>query len=120
MLEKQKIISDQKIINCLNFDYGLKVTTLAFLPLGADINASIYKALADNEACYFVKLKNGAHHDISVDVAILLNEAGIQQIISPINTTNGHSFQYIDNFTLIVYPYVDGQNGFNNNLTNDQ
>jgi len=120
MLEKQKTISNQQIIDCLITDYGIEVTTLTFLPLGADMNASVYKAQAVDESCYFVKLKYGHHHDISVVITKLLHEAGIQQIIPPIKTTYGQAIHYIDDFTLIVYPFIDGQNGFSSNLTNDQ
>jgi spectinomycin phosphotransferase len=120
MLEKQNTISNQQIINCLITDYGIEVTTLTFLPLGADMNASVYKAQAADKTCHFVKLKHGHHHDISIAVTKMLHEAGIQQIIPPINTTYGQPIHYIDDFTLIVYPFVDGQNGFSSNLTDDQ
>lgn len=120
MLENQKTISNQQLIDCLIADYGIKVTTLTFLPLGADINTSVYKAEEANKSCYFVKLKKGHQHDISVSITKLLHEAGIQQIIPPIKTIKGHPIQYIDDFTLIIYPFIDGQNGFISNLTDDQ
>jgi spectinomycin phosphotransferase len=120
MFEKQKSISNQRIINSLKNDYNIEVTTFTFLPLGADLNASVYKVQALNKACYFVKLKYGHLHDISIAVTRLLSEAGIQQIIPPIKTTDGQPILYIDDFTLIVYPFVDGQNGFSSNLTDDQ
>lgn len=120
MLEEQKTISNQQIIDCLINDYGLKVATLTFLPLGADMNASVYKAEAVDKTCYFVKLKQGRHHDISVAITNLLHEAGIQQIIPPIKTTHGQPIQYIDDSTLIVYPFIEGKNGFSRNLTDDQ
>ena len=46
MIEKSPL-QDQRIIDCLNTDYGIEVATLTFLPLGADMNASVYKAEAD-------------------------------------------------------------------------
>lgn len=119
MLEKQSL-SNQRIISCLINDYGIEVATLTFLPLGADMNASVYKAQAVDKTCYFVKLKHGHHHDISVAIARLLYEAGIKQIIPPIKTIYGQPTQYIDDFTLIVYPFVEGQNGFSSHLTDDQ
>src|SRR6185437_6689331 len=103
MLEKQKTISDQQVIDCLITDYGIKVNALTFLPLGADRNASIYKAYAADESCYFVKLKYGHHHDIGVAIAKLLHEAGIHQVIPSIKTTDGRAIHYIDGFSLIVY-----------------
>ncbi len=119
MLEKLNL-SDQIIIECLNTNYGIEAATLTFLPLGADTDASLYKAQTLDQRSYFVKLKLGHHHDTSTEIVELLQSAGIQQIIPPVKTTHGKTTQRIDHFTLIVYPFIDGQDGFNRNLTNDQ
>ncbi len=50
----------------------------------------------------------------------LLHDAGIQQIIPPIKTIHGRPTQRIEDFTLIVYPFVEGQDGFSRDLTDDQ
>jgi spectinomycin phosphotransferase len=119
MIEKH-LLSDQFIINCLNADYGIKVAVLTFLPLGADMNASVYKAQTYDQTCYFVKLKRGHRYDMSIAILALLQASGIQQIIPPVKTTNGELTQHINDFTLTVYPFVDGKNGFCFNLTDDQ
>lgn len=119
MIEKQSL-SDQIIINCLNIDYGIEVDMLTFLPIGADMNASVYKAQTYDQRAYFIKLKRGHHHDISVKIVELLYDAGIRQIILPIKTLLDQSTQRIEDFTLIVYPFVEGQDGFNINLTDTQ
>jgi spectinomycin phosphotransferase len=119
MTEKQTL-SDQLIIHCLNTHYGIDVAMLTSLPLGADMYASVYKAEMQDASSYFVKLKHGHHHDISTTILSLLHDAGIQQIIPPIKTTHGESIQHIDDSTLIVYPFIKGENGFNLTLTDDQ
>jgi len=119
MIEKQSI-SDHSIINCLNADYGIEVAALTFLPLGADMNASVYKAQAPDLTSYFVKVKRGHHHDISVAIAELLHDAGIQQIIPPIKTLHGRPSQRVEDFTLLVYPFVEGKDGFSRDLTDAQ
>ena len=119
MLEKHPL-SDPTIISCLNTHYGIEVASLTFLPLGADMNASVYKVQTLDQKSYFIKLKTGHHHDISVEIVELLQSAGIRQIIPPVKTIHGRTTQRIDDFTLIVYPFVDGQDGFNRNLTDDQ
>lgn len=35
-------------------------------PLGADIDASVYKVLPHDQLSYFIKLKRGHRHDIGV------------------------------------------------------
>ena len=62
-MREKKPVSDKRIINCLNIDYGIEVDTLTFLPLGADMHAIVYKAQAQDLRSYFVKLKRGHHHD---------------------------------------------------------
>ncbi len=119
MIEKQSL-SDQRIIDCLNTDYGIKVATLTFIPLGADMDASVYKAQTYDQSSYLVKLKRGYHHDIGAIIQLLLHDAEIQQIISPIKTNHGQPTHHIDDFTLIVYPFIEGQDGFSRDLTNDQ
>ena len=116
----EQALSNQRIIDCLNANYGLKVARFTFLPLGADLNAQVYKAETPDKSSYFIKLKRGHHHDISATIIALLHDAGIQQIIPPIKTRHGQPIQHIDNFTIIVSPFIEGQDGFNRNLTNDQ
>jgi len=50
----------------------------------------------------------------------LLHNVGIQQIIPPIKTIQGHPIQCIDDFTLIVYPFIEGQDGFCRALMDEQ
>jgi len=119
MIKKQSI-SDNLIISCLNTNYGIKVATLTLLPLGADINASVYKAQAHDQTAYFVKLKRGPQQDISVVIVQFLQMTGIQQIIPPIKTIHGQPTQQIEDYTLIVYPFIEGQNGFDRDLTDEQ
>ncbi len=95
-------LSPQPIIDCLKANYGIAVTTLTLLPLGADMNASVYKAETHDGSSYFVKLKRGHHYDISVTILALLQASGIQQIIPPIKTIKGDLTQHINDFTLTV------------------
>lgn len=119
MTDKQPF-SSQSIIDCLKANYGLAITTLMLLPLGMDMNASVYKAETEGSLSYFVKLKHGHRYDMSVAILSLLQASGIQKIIPPVKTTNGKLTQHINDFTLTVYPFIDGQNGFCYNLTDDQ
>ena len=101
MLEK-RALSDLLIISCLNTHYGIEVASLTFLPLGADMYASVYKAQSLDQKSYFIKLKHGHHHDTGVEIVELLQSAGVRQIIPPVKTVHGKPTQPIDDFTLIV------------------
>ena len=119
MNEKQSL-PPQRIIDSLNANYGIKAIALTLLPIGADMNASVYKSEVQNGRSYFVKLKRGHRYDMSVALLALLQASGIEQIIPPIKAIGGEFTQTLDDFTLTVYPFVDGHNGFCYNLTDDQ
>lgn len=110
----------ESIIHCLNANYGISAAVLTLLPIGADMNASVYKAETQSSQSYFVKLKRGHHYDMSVTILSLLQASGIQQIIPPIKTIHGELTQSINDSTLIVYQFVNGENGFCYNLTDEQ
>lgn len=114
---KKNLPSDQNIIDCIRTYYGIDVIKFTFLPLGADMDASIYKATAEDKS-YFVKLKHG-QHDNSVAIVELLHKAGIQ-VIPPQKTIHDQLTQRIADFTLIVYPFIEGQDGFSRHLTDEQ
>src|SRR4051812_48404892 len=103
-------LSDRSIIEHLNIYYGIEVILLTPLLLGADMNASIYKAQAHDQKYYFIKLKVGHNHDIGVAILDLLHKERIQQIIPPIKTSQGLLTQHIDEYTLIVYSYIENEN----------
>ena len=42
------------------------------------------------------------------------------RLFRPLKQSHGQSTQHIEDFTLIVYPFVEGQDGFSRNLTDDQ
>jgi spectinomycin phosphotransferase len=67
MLEKPNL-SDEKIITCLHDAYGLQITEITFLPLGADAYAAVYRATTADGVPYFVKLRSRNFDTISVDV----------------------------------------------------
>lgn len=109
------------IIRSLNCHYSIGVARLTPLLLGADIQASIYKAQAHDQKTYFVKLKQGdCSYELNTQVLKLLQTNGIKQIIAPINTVQSDPSCCIEGFTLIVYPFIEGKDGFSHALTDNQ
>lgn len=116
MLEKPDL-PDNKIITCLQHHYGLTVAGITFLPLGADTNTAVYRAVTGDGTAYFVKLRRGRFDPLSVTLPKWLNEQGIQPIIAPLATNTGQLWANLDNFTLILYPFVAGQDGYERPIT---
>lgn len=90
MFSAQVIISELK--NC----YGLNILNLTPLYLGADADAAVYKAEGSNPAFYLVKIKHG-EQNINITLQALLNQAGIQEILLPLQTGEGRYSCSINN-----------------------
>ncbi|MBN2006176.1 MAG: aminoglycoside phosphotransferase family protein, partial [Anaerolineae bacterium] len=119
MLEKPDL-PDEKIINCLQDAYRLHAAHIVFLPLGADINTAVYRVETGDERAYFVKLRSGPFDEISVALPKFFADQGIQQIIAPLASVTGQLWAILDAFKVMVYPFVDGRDGYDVVLSNLQ
>jgi spectinomycin phosphotransferase len=111
MLEKP-YLQDDKIIACVQAAYGLRVTAITFLPLGADLNTAVYRVTSDDGAVYFLKLRSGVFDETSVMLPKFLNDQGSAHIIAPLATSNGQLWANLDAFKVILYPFIEGHNGY--------
>ena len=118
MLEKPDI-SDGLIIFRLREEYNLHVTTLTFLPLGADMGTAVYHVVADDRTAYFLKLRKG-FDEISVTVPLFLRSQGVHEIIAPIETKSKQCWADFGEYKMILYPFIEGKNGFEMELTDHQ
>lgn len=118
-MNRKQFISDKFITHNLKLYYNIQSEHLEPLSEGADMNAALYK-IQTNEQSYFVKLKQGHKNDINFNILELLHINGIQEIILPISTVNCSLVQHSDGISLIVYPFIEGVNGFNQKLTDTQ
>ena len=110
MLEKPNI-PDELIISRLQEEYGLHVGQLTFLPIGADQGSVVYRAVTENGAEYFLKLRKG-FDEIIVTVPLLLKSQGIQEIIAPFETKSKQGWADFGEYEMILYPFIEGKNGF--------
>jgi spectinomycin phosphotransferase len=116
MLEKPDL-QDERIVACLQDEYGLPVVQVTFLPLGADLNTAAYRLVAADKTPYFLKLRSGAFDEICATLPKILSDLGIGQIIAPLATQKGQLWASLDAFKLILYPFIEGRNGFEVNLS---
>jgi spectinomycin phosphotransferase len=110
-------IADELIISRLQEDYGLHVSTLTFLPLGANMGTAVYRVVAAGGAAYFLKLRKG-FDEISVTVPLFLKSQGIREIIAPFETKSNHGWADFGEYKMILYPFIEGVNGFEMELSN--
>lgn len=119
MLEKPNL-DEGKICACLEGEFRLSVHSLGFLPLGADVNTAVYRAEDKHGAAYFVKLRGGDFNPVTVTLPKALNEQGLAQIIAPLETPSGRLWADLEAYKLILYPFVEGQDGYNVMLSAQQ
>ena len=131
MLEKPAI-PDQHILTCLQVEYGLEFAQVTFLPIGADINTAVYRVDAANGTPYFLKLRKGSFDPITVEVPLLLKTQGSgancganggavsAATIAPLETRAGRLWGSLEPYTLILYPFVEGRDGYQVALSDRQ
>jgi spectinomycin phosphotransferase len=118
MLEKPDL-PDEQLISCVRDGYGLPVADIAFLPLGFDVNTAVYRVVADATP-YFLKLRRGAFDAAAVAIPRFLHDRGIAQVIAPIETRSGRLWTRLDAFTVVLSPFVEGENGYDRDLSDRQ
>lgn len=116
---KTKSIQDNEIIKLLKSNYNIEIESIQLLQLGADMNASVYKATAKYQS-YFVKIKYDIQEETDIDILRLLHDSGLKEIIFPVITSEGKLFRQLEHFKIVVYPFIDGKNGFEQALTKKQ
>ena len=119
MLEKPDL-QDQLIISRLQDDYGLQVAQVTFLPLGADVNTAVYRLVTGEGKAYFLKLRKGDFDEITVALPQFLMGQGFQSIIAPLETRAGQRWASLEPFKMILYPFIEGNNGYEVALSDQQ
>ena len=115
MLEKPAI-SDELIADCVQEAYGLPAADLSFLPIGADMGTIVYRLSTQERTTYFLKLRKG-FSEIVVTAPLFLSSQGIQEVILPLETKAKQYWADFGEYTLILYPFIEGKNGFEMELT---
>ena len=118
MLEKPDL-QDDAIVLGMQTLYGLTVSQATFLPLGADLGTAVYRAVAADGTAYFLKLRRGAFDTTSVDLPRCLSDQGLAQIIRPLPTQAGRLWGTLDAYTTVLYPFVQGRDGYQAHLSHD-
>lgn len=103
-------IKEDAICACVRIAYGIRIDTLTFLPIGADTNTAVYRALTKDKQSYFIKLRSGVFYHACVDVPHILKTSGNPHIISALPTRTHELWTTLGALKLIVYPYIEGRN----------
>jgi spectinomycin phosphotransferase len=112
-------LSPENIISSLRNSFEIPASRLEFLPIGNDSNSWVYKVHADKDF-YFLKAKRLPVYEPSLKIPHYLKKLGLQQVIAPIESKARDLYITLDSFALILYPFIEGDNGANLGLTDKQ
>jgi spectinomycin phosphotransferase len=113
-------LSNETIAACVRDAWDVNVTSVAFLPIGADVNAAVYcLGAADGDAC-FLKLKRAGFDEVAVAVPAFLHAHETLAVMAPIATTGGALWMHGYGYAWILYPFFAGPNGFQRPLSDAQ
>jgi spectinomycin phosphotransferase len=109
----------EKIFSSLRNNYDVTVIRLEFLPIGNDPNSWVYKVHTEDQF-YFLKAKRLPIYEPSLVIPHFLKEQGLEQVVAPLLTKARDLYKTLDDFALILYPFIDGDTGMNLGLTDTQ
>jgi spectinomycin phosphotransferase len=96
------------IAEALLANYGLRAAEITDGAGGLDFFARVYRVEVPGREPLFVKLRNGPVNPASLIVPHYLRERGMARIIAPVATMSGALSVASGDFSLIVYPFIEG------------
>ena len=114
-------LPDSMLIGAVKAEYGISISELTFLPLGADSASASYRAQAVDGPTYFLKLR--AFHGFrsaSLLVPLYLHEQGIPHLLPPLTTIAHAAWVMVDDFALSLFPFVEARMGAEAGLSERQ
>jgi spectinomycin phosphotransferase len=118
MLERPDL-ADDALAEHIRSLYRLDVHRIVFLALGADTSAAAYRVVS-SQGDYFVKLRRGKVDEAKVQLPRFLATAGPTCVLAPIPTGDGRLSTSLGDFTVILCPFIEGRDGFEKSLTEEQ
>jgi spectinomycin phosphotransferase len=108
------------ITACLDAQYDLRVSAIAFLPLGYDLNAAVYKVIAEDGTTYFLKIRFGPVDESGLIVPWALAARGIRNVLAPLPTQSGELWCSCEGRSLVLYPFIAGRDAMTVGMDDDQ
>ena len=104
-------LSIAALSDALQRNYGIAVADLKYLALGADSRAWVYDVQAQDGCRYFLKARMTLDNPSSLVVPHYLHARGVLQVAAPIDTSAKELYARLDDYFLILYPFLDGITG---------
>ncbi|HEX6777350.1 MAG TPA: aminoglycoside phosphotransferase family protein, partial [Ktedonobacterales bacterium] len=119
MYEKPNIPEDH-LQAYLQDQYAISAVTIAFLPLGLDMRAGVYRVVSAQGNAYLLKVKAGPLYEPGCFVPRYLQDQGISTVVAPLYTQRKTLWTRAGDWTVIVYPFIEGEVTWNPPMTDEQ
>lgn len=114
-------ISHETIAQHLAQAYRLRVAQAELLPASASATSAAFRVIAGDETRCFLKLQQGAIDPAALALcAFLHHDKGIDAVMAPMPATDGTLSTQGHGFNWTLYPFFDGQSGFDRTLSDRQ
>jgi spectinomycin phosphotransferase len=111
-MREEPPIARDRIRACLQDHYHITPATIDFLPLGKDSRAGAYRVTNASGISYFLKVTSRSLYKPGCLVPRHLHDQGIAGVVAPIPTRNNALWTAVGDWTMVAYPYVDGELGW--------
>lgn len=111
MHERPSDFPDSLIASVSKEYYGINVTKISFLDLGADAWAWTYRLDTNDCNSYFLKICKKAISYPSLLVPHFLQEQGINTVVAPLPNKTENLWTEVHGYGLMLYPFIEGNTG---------
>lgn len=111
------------IAACLESHYGIRVASIAYLPIGYDLSASVYEVVAADGTRYFLKLWSGPVTETSLLIQRALIDCGIRNVLAPQPTRESAVWSPLDGpagYSVVLHPFIRGESAMVAGMSDDQ
>src|SRR6266704_340111 len=112
-------IAEEDLRACVQDQYDLGLVTLAFLSLGHDYDAGVYRAVSEWGTSYLLKVTSRPLYEPRCLVPRYLHDQGITSVVAPVLTRSSALWTLLEEWTVIVYPFIDGDTSWTG-MTDEQ
>jgi spectinomycin phosphotransferase len=109
-----------RVLEIVKKEYGIETQNCVKLNIGFDINTFLFKVLSKDNKEYFLKIRINGFSELSLIVPLLISEIKPSHIINVIKTIPGKLYVHYSSLFIMVFPFINGQSGWNVSLTKNQ
>lgn len=113
-------LPEDRLRALLQDEYRLTVARLEPLLLGLDATAAVYRAWSEHGESRFIKVKSEPLYTASCHIPYDLCEQGAAAVVAPLPTRHGALWAQRERWSVIVYPFIEGDSGWSPAMTEAQ